>query len=284
MPAPTGLLSFPGIDQVLSWSFTLSHGISPSAALVEIAPQFGLPAEVGPIVISFGDIALEFADCVLDSANVRRNQSGMIVSLSILDRRWRWRYGQISGRYNRDTIRAEGLRCLDGWEVPQIFEQCFYIVQGKRTADAYNDAARKALEDDADFLLCVEDDHLIPAGTFEILWKHFARNERAKIIAGAWYPLKKIPRTGAPIVLREGRRATLDDDDAAHDVYAVPQGFTLIPTAAFREISQPWFAATGCLTQDSYFSQLAREAGWRLIVDTSARIKHVDRETGRIYE
>src|SRR5580765_5849029 len=97
---PTGLLSFPGVDQVLSWSFTLSHGITPSAALVEIAPQFGLPAEVGTMVISFGDVALEFADCVLDSANVRRNESGMIVSLTILDRRWRWRYGQISGRYN----------------------------------------------------------------------------------------------------------------------------------------------------------------------------------------
>ena len=97
---PTGLLSFPGVDQILSWSFTLSHGITPSAALVEIAPQFGLPAEVGTMVISFGDVALEFADCVLDSANVRRNEAGMIVSLSILDRRWRWRYGQISGRYN----------------------------------------------------------------------------------------------------------------------------------------------------------------------------------------
>ncbi len=97
---PTGLLSFPGVDQVLSWSFTLSHGITPGAALVEIAPQFGLPAEVGTMVLSFGDVALEFGGCVLDSATVRRDESGMIVSLTILDRRWRWRYGQISGRYN----------------------------------------------------------------------------------------------------------------------------------------------------------------------------------------
>src|SRR6266404_2165569 len=70
---PTGLLSFPGVDQVLSWSFTLSHGITPSAALVEIAPQFGLPAEIGTMVISFGDVALEFAGCLLDSASVRRD-------------------------------------------------------------------------------------------------------------------------------------------------------------------------------------------------------------------
>src|SRR5258707_3556437 len=97
---PTGILSFPGVDQILSWSFTLSHGITPSAALVEIAPQFGMPAEVGTMVISFGDVALEFAGCLLDSANVRRDGAGMIVSLSILDRRWAWRYGAVSGRYN----------------------------------------------------------------------------------------------------------------------------------------------------------------------------------------
>src|SRR5260221_14636343 len=84
-----GLLSFPGVDQVLSWSFTLSHGITPSAALVEIAPQFGLPAEMGTMIISFGDEAFEFTDCVLDSAAVRRDESGVVVSLTILDRTWR---------------------------------------------------------------------------------------------------------------------------------------------------------------------------------------------------
>lgn len=94
------LLSFPGVSQVLSWSFTLSHGITPSAAIVEIAPQFGMPAEVGTMVISFGDVTLEFAGCLVDSASVRRDGAGMIVSLSILDRRWAWRYGAVSGRYN----------------------------------------------------------------------------------------------------------------------------------------------------------------------------------------
>jgi len=94
------ILAFPGVSQVLSWSFTLSHGITPSAALVEIAPQFGMPAEVGTMVISFGDVALELAGCLLDSASVRRDGAGMIVSLSILDRRWAWRYGAVSGRYN----------------------------------------------------------------------------------------------------------------------------------------------------------------------------------------
>jgi len=97
---PLGLLSFPGLDQVRSWSFTLSHGITPDVAHVEIAPQFGVPAEIGTMVISFGGVELDFPGCVLDSAQVRRDRSGMVVHLAILDRRWAWRYGAISGRFN----------------------------------------------------------------------------------------------------------------------------------------------------------------------------------------
>lgn len=97
---PTPLLTFPGLDQVLSWSYTLSHGITPGVALVDIAPQFGLPAEIGTMAITFDAVELEFPGCVLDNAHVRRDRSGMVVSLAILDRRWTWRYGQISGRYN----------------------------------------------------------------------------------------------------------------------------------------------------------------------------------------
>jgi hypothetical protein len=97
---PTGLLSFPGIELVRSWSFTLSHGITPGVAHVEIAPQFDVPAEIGTMTISFGDVELDFPGCVLDSALVRRDRAGMVVHLAILDRRWAWRYGAISGRYN----------------------------------------------------------------------------------------------------------------------------------------------------------------------------------------
>src|SRR5262245_57579654 len=97
---PQGLLTFPGLQQIVSWSYTLSHGITPGVAHVEIAPQFGVPAEIGTMIISFGDIELAFPGCVLDCANVRRDGAGMVVNLAILDRRWAWRYGQISGRYN----------------------------------------------------------------------------------------------------------------------------------------------------------------------------------------
>src|SRR5262245_23514925 len=97
------LLRFPGIQQVIRWSFTLSHGAAPSVATVDVAPQAGAPAEVGTLQIVFGSLRLQFPDCVVDHALVRRSPAGMVVGLTLLDRRWKWKFGEISGRYNLRT-------------------------------------------------------------------------------------------------------------------------------------------------------------------------------------
>lgn len=183
---------------------------------------------------------------------------------------------------SKEKIQSDGLECLKGWTIPDTIERKVLVVDGRPVADAYNEAARTALDDGSDFLLCVEDDHVIPPGTFERLWAAYEKNG-PRAIVGAWYPQKKEPRTGAPIMLRNGKRDYLPDSGDLSEVYAVPQGFTLIPAQAFREIPQPWFVTTGCVTQDSFFSQQAREAGWKLLIDTSARIQHVCRDTGRVY-
>jgi hypothetical protein len=183
----------------------------------------------------------------------------------------------------RETIKEHGLKCLEGWTVPEFIERRFYVVHGKPIADAYADAALTAINDGCTHLLCVEDDHLIAQGVFERLWQlHQQTGPRS--IVGAWYPRKADGRSGAPIVVRNGSRSYLAADGEVHEVYTIPQGFTLIPTTIFNEIPQPWFATTGCITQDSFFSQLARENGYRLLVDTAARIQHVCRHTGHVYE
>ncbi len=183
----------------------------------------------------------------------------------------------------REEIERDWLRCWDGWSIPHTIQQRRYVINGKTIDAAYADAALTAMEDGATHLLCVEDDHVIPAGTFERIWELHQRSGH-RSICGAWYPQRKEPRTGAPIIARDGRRDYLSDDGDVHEVYSIPQGFTLIPVSVFSEIPQPWFVTTGALSQDSFFSQLAREAGYKLLVDTGARIKHVDRATGRVYE
>lgn len=100
MPDPQGLLSFPGLNQLLGWTFTYSTGVTPSVAQVEIAPQEDVPPDTGTMVISFGDVEIEFPNCAIDAASLTRDPNGMVVYVNIQDRRWAWKFGKIIGKYN----------------------------------------------------------------------------------------------------------------------------------------------------------------------------------------
>jgi len=101
-----GLASFPGISQLVRASFTLSHGITPSVATLVIAPQAGFPALGGTLTFTFGNVRLAFPDCRIDTASYHRDAQGLTWSLAVLDRRWKWAFGHVSGRYNQ--LRADG--------------------------------------------------------------------------------------------------------------------------------------------------------------------------------
>lgn len=103
---PQGILRFPGVERVIEFCYTLSHGITPGVASLKIAPQDDLPADPQTMTIEFGDTILEFPFCIIDKASITRSSKGMIVSVAIKDRRWAWQYTDpISGRYN---IRLKG--------------------------------------------------------------------------------------------------------------------------------------------------------------------------------
>jgi len=104
------LAAFPGLDQLRSVSYTLSPGISPSVASIEIAPQERFSSAVGTLEFRYGDVQISFPQSCIDSATLAYNSAGMVIRLSLLDRRWKWRFGQISGRYNvwRQTELAWG--------------------------------------------------------------------------------------------------------------------------------------------------------------------------------
>lgn len=95
-----GLVFYPGIQQVESFTLTDVSGISPSIAVLEIYPQDELPSLYGNLVLTYDDNVIVFYDCVIDSASYQRNSGGQIVSLRILDERWRWDKRTITGRYN----------------------------------------------------------------------------------------------------------------------------------------------------------------------------------------
>jgi len=180
--------------------------------------------------------------------------------------------------------KASKLPVLESLEIPSGVQVKYYNVFGRSVHEAYNDAAMTALKDQADFMLTIEDDTFPPNDAFIKLLNHYRSMEDSKLILGGWYPKKTVSREGTPIILVNGKRQALAADGKMHEVYTIPMGCTLFPTSVFVATEFPYFATTEHLTQDSFFSQKARDAGYKLIVDTAIRCKHVDVATGEIYE
>lgn len=180
--------------------------------------------------------------------------------------------------------RARALPYLDSLEIPNYIQRKYYNCFGRRVDAAYNDIVQTALEDHADFILTSEDDTKPPADAFVRLLALV--RSRPRCAAGAWYPLRSEAQAGkgVHIVLRDGKREFLQADGAVHEVYTLAMGLTLYPIEIFMDVPYPWFHTTENLSQDSFFSQQAREAGWTLLVDTSIRCQHIDRDTGKVYE
>lgn len=167
------------------------------------------------------------------------------------------------------------------YSIPATVERRKHCIHGMTIDRGYTEAVLQAIRDGATHLMCIEDDTFPPLDAIERLLAH------DKDIVCGWYPKRQPgPRVGVPIVLENGKRKTLDNPDDTNglvELYTVPMGCTLIKTDVFQHIEMPWFVTTGQLTQDSFFSQKARDAGYTLWCDTSIRCEHRDRDTGVVY-
>lgn len=106
-------VQFPCVRQVISASYTLAHGITPCVATVDISPQPGFVAQGGRLVFSQGATRLVFDDCKVDAFHFERTSRGMVWRLMILDRRWKWAFGEISGLYNLRQIDGQLVDLVD---------------------------------------------------------------------------------------------------------------------------------------------------------------------------
>jgi len=93
------LILYSGVEALLAGSFTLAHGVTPSTCKLYMAPQAKPLPVVGTLVISYGSQAITFPDCHAQGLNVEVD--GLTRwELTIMDHRWRWCFGEISGEYN----------------------------------------------------------------------------------------------------------------------------------------------------------------------------------------
>lgn len=94
--------TWPGVLGVESCQGTLSHGIAPATFALVTYPQAARPAERGTLTISDGvRRPLALRDCKVSNVVGRSGADGQTWVLDILDRRWKWQTGAISGRYNQ---------------------------------------------------------------------------------------------------------------------------------------------------------------------------------------
>jgi len=101
MPQQTSaVMLFPGIDGVISGSFTISHGIAPSVAQIEVPPFTQFETEVGTLRLIGDGGSLDFPGCRIEKVTQAANDNLII---TILDRRWRWRFGGAFALLNERT-------------------------------------------------------------------------------------------------------------------------------------------------------------------------------------
>lgn len=95
-----GLVSFPSINQIIAFDYTLAHGITPSVATLTVAPQAGFAALDGDLVLTFGSTQVVLPNCRINRHSFQFNEQGLIWRLSLYDKRWRWKFGRVTGSFN----------------------------------------------------------------------------------------------------------------------------------------------------------------------------------------
>lgn len=98
------------------------RGIKPSVCQLRVHPNTMNEANYGDLYFGMDGIPLlHFRDCAIDEGTMRvqKGRTGPRWDLKVYDRRWRWRYGRITGEYNLRkcdgtfvTAQQKGLRDL----------------------------------------------------------------------------------------------------------------------------------------------------------------------------
>lgn len=111
MPTAFANASYPGVNAIESVEFTDLVGPAAASATLMIYPQDGLPAEDGDLVLGYTDqngafYSVTIANMHFDLASFVANEGGRTIRMRLLDERWQWKFGSISGRYNIKFVKC----------------------------------------------------------------------------------------------------------------------------------------------------------------------------------
>lgn len=124
MPVRQGTAIWPGVQGVISCTYTCSHGATPGTAVLVCHPQTTPVGQFGALVITDGIGRVTLPGCRLDNLYGPRGEGEKTWTLEIVDRRWRWReLGFVNGVFNQRDPRGRILF----WTlatIPQLMAMC----------------------------------------------------------------------------------------------------------------------------------------------------------------
>lgn len=165
---------------------------------------------------------------------------------------------------------ASGLRRLS---LPPGLEPI--LISGRPYDDARNHAAQLAIEEKCSWLFFIDDDVVPPPDAFFKLSAH-----KKDIVSGLY--LRRHPPV-VPCMQVNYKWVTTFSFPALLEVDFVGAGCLLISTEVFKKMKRPWFEwrcdrpdlpETERLSEDFAFCRDAKQAGYKVLVDTSVQCEH----------
>lgn len=108
-------LTYPGLEDWQGVNIMRSLGVVPDQIRVRFTPGDRPPASFGPLRFTYGgpgigQRVLLLPDCQLDRVTAITTDNGFTLEATLLDPRWKWAYGTISGEYNIPDPKGEILK------------------------------------------------------------------------------------------------------------------------------------------------------------------------------
>ena len=158
----------------------------------------------------------------------------------------------------------------------------FEFVKGYDCAKARNEIVRKATNGEYDYVLMVDSDVIIPKDTLTLLLEG-----EPDIITGI-IP-KKNTKVGEAELFKLGQKNFVDrflyselPENERIEVKGGGFGCALVKCSVFKSMKYPWFKyvsydSGSFLSEDLYFFNEARKAGYKILADTRVKCGHAVR-------
>ena len=165
----------------------------------------------------------------------------------------------------------------------EVFEFWFINVGRMFTPAAREEAAKKALEKEMDYLFFVDDDMMCPNDLFLKLYRHhdiadvvcplaFTRNPPFKPVLYAsidgYDPVNKSDYFINQVIMNYPKDKLVEAD-------ACGFGAALVKVSILNKINPPYFMCSAGTGEDILFCYKVKKAGGRVFMDTSVKIGHL---------